>query len=158
MAEPASPARLLTGIAGVATITLGLVIGLREVPADAWWPVGRWLVAGVVAHDAVLAPISVVLGLVVLRRVPEGWRPAARAALLVLGASLLLLACVLVASGLRRNPTVLPFPTWASVLGAAALVLVVPAAVRLWSARLTRSRASAPPAAPDPPPATPPPR
>ena len=158
MAERSSPARLLTGVVGVAVIGFGVVVGLREVPVDAWWPVGRWLVAGIVAHDAVLAPTSVVLGLVLLRRVPEGWRPAARAALLVLGASLLLLACVLVASGLRRNSTVLPFPTWASVLGAVVLALAVPAALRLWPARLTRTRASAPPAAPGPPPATPPPR
>ncbi len=156
MAERPSPARLVIGVVGVAAIGFGLLVGLREVPVAAWWPVGRWLVAGILAHDAVLAPISVLLGLVVLRRVPDRWRPTARAALLALGASLLLLACVLVASGLRRNPTVLPFPAWASVLGAMVLVVAVSAAVRLWSARLTQTPANAPPAAPDPAPATPP--
>lgn len=156
MAERPSAARLLLGACGAALMGLGLVIGLREVPVGSWWPVARWLVAGVVAHDAVVAPVSVVLGLVVLRRVPGSWRPVARAALLALGAVLLLLACVLVASGMRRNPTILPFAAGASVLGAVLVAVVVPVVVRLWAGRLTRTPASGPPGAPVPPHATPP--
>jgi hypothetical protein len=117
--------RLALGAAGVVAMGAGLLIGVREIPPDDWWPVARWLAGGLVVHDALVAPAAVVLGVVVLRRVPPSWQHGLRTALLAVGALGFLLVCVLVASGMRRNPTVLPGDPVVSALGALALVVVV---------------------------------
>lgn len=118
---------LLLG-AGVLAVALGLRLGVGAVPVSQWWPVARWLAGGVVLHDAVLAPVAVVMGVVVLRRVPVAVRSALRVALLGAGSFGFLLVCVVAGSGTRRNPTVLP-QTLASAVSAAAVAVLLAAAL-----------------------------
>lgn len=67
-------------VAGVA----GAVQLLAQGPADVAHAVA-WLAAGVLAHDAVLAPAVVVAGLVVWPRLPEPARAPAAVAAVVVG-------------------------------------------------------------------------
>jgi hypothetical protein len=86
-----------------------------------------WLVAGVLLHDAVLAPLTVVAAWAALRVVgAERVRPWA-VAVVLLGPLTLLSVPVLGRFGARRdNPTLLDRPYWA---GWSVVVAVVAAAI-----------------------------
>lgn len=117
--------RVFLAATGLAAMGVGLVIGLRDVPVDQWWPVARWLAGGVLLHDAVIAPLSLLVGVLVLRRVPPRFRTALRAGLLTLGAAAVLVLCVAAAQRIGRNPTlVVTSPGWV-VAGAVIAVLLV---------------------------------
>lgn len=109
---------------GAGLMVLGAVVGVTSVPREQWPSVALWLAGGVAVHDAVLAPLAVVLGLVVLPRVPPAWRPALRGA--ALGAAVLAVVAVAVVAGAagRRNPSVVPQDPAASVAVALALLVV----------------------------------
>ena len=144
MTETWTVARLGLLGAGVALVGVGVVVGLTSVPQGQWPSVLLWLAGGVAVHDAVLAPAAVVLGALVLPRVPVGWRPALRAG--ALGAVVLAIVAVVivVASGMRRDPSVVPVPLSTSlVVAAAVLVLAVLAGAAVGTAR-TRPRAPEP--------------
>ena len=68
--------RVLLGVVGVAAIGWGLWL-LSDDGLERWRSQAVWVVAGVLAHDAVVAPLVVVLG-VIAGRV---WRPRARGAI-----------------------------------------------------------------------------
>jgi len=134
MTETWTVARLGLLGAGVALVGVGVVVGLTSVPQGQWPSVLLWL-AGAAA---------VVLGALVLPRVPVGWRPALRAG--ALGAVVLAIVAVVivVASGMRRDPSVVPVPLSTSlVVAAAVLVLAVLAGAAVGTAR-TRPRAPEP--------------
>lgn len=109
---------------GVGTMVLGVVVGVTSVPDEQWPSVALWLAGGVAVHDAVLAPLAVVLGLVVLPRVPPAWRPALRGA--ALGAAVLAVVAVAVVAGAagRRNPSVVPRDPATSVAVSLAVLVV----------------------------------
>jgi hypothetical protein len=67
--------RLLVGAAGVALVVVGAVLLLRRGLADVADAV-LWLGGGVLGHDGVLAPLAVVVGAVVVPRLPTSLRPA----------------------------------------------------------------------------------
>ena len=69
-----------------------------------------WLAGGVAVHDAVLAPAAVVLGALVLPRVPVGWRPALRAGTLAAAVLGIVAVVIVAASRIRRDPSVVPVP------------------------------------------------
>ncbi len=135
-------ARLTIGAIGLAAITVGLVLAVVEVPSGSRFAVATWLVGGLVVHDAVLAPAALVLGVVVLDRVPAGWRPALRAGLLGVGSLGFLLVCLVVATGLRRNPTVLPLDPVVGMLGALALLSTLVLLTAVWTVDRRRHRGS----------------
>ncbi|MGY4642883.1 hypothetical protein [Cellulomonas sp. URHB0016] len=111
---------------GTAMVGTGVVVGLTSVPQGQWPSVLLWLAGGVAVHDAVLAPAAVLLGAAVLGRVPPPWRPALRAG--ALGAAVLAVFAVVivVASGMRRDPSVVPVPpTTSLVVATSVLVLAV---------------------------------
>ena len=84
-----------------------------------------WLLGGVVAHDAVLAPLVVLAGVVAAARLPAWARGAAAAALVVLGPVTLTALPALGRFGVRAdNPTLLDRPYAAGWAAVAALVLV----------------------------------
>ena len=62
------------GLAGVAAIGWGLWL-LRDDGLERWRSQAIWLAGGVLAHDAVLAPLVVLLGVAAARV----WQPRARA-------------------------------------------------------------------------------
>ncbi|MBO9555140.1 hypothetical protein [Cellulomonas sp.] len=141
-----SAGRLVLLGVGVGLVAAGAVIGLTSIPQHQWPSVLVWLAGGVAVHDAVLAPTAVVLGLVVLPRVPAPWRPALRAG--ALGAVVLALFSVVVVVGhaARRNPSVVPVPPTTSLVVAGALLVLavmVGAAVGT-AAHRTRRAAPAP--------------
>ena len=109
---------------GVVLVGTGVVIGLTTVPQGQWPSVLLWLAGGVAVHDAVLAPTAILVGLVVLPRVPPDWRPALRAG--ALGAVVLALFAlvIVVASSMRRDPSVVPVPLSTSLVVATAVLIL----------------------------------
>lgn len=92
------------GLAGLAWgARQGLDLGFDDISAAT-----VWLVAGVIAHDGVLAPIVLVLALVATRLLPLWLRGPLAAGLVVLGSVTLLAIPVLGRFGARAdNPTLL---------------------------------------------------
>jgi hypothetical protein len=74
--------RVALGAAGVGLGLVGACAFITSVPARQWLGVGVWLGGGVAVHDALLAPASVVLGWLTVRRSPRRWRPLLRTSLL----------------------------------------------------------------------------
>ena len=70
--------RLLLGFTGVAAIGWGFWL-LSDDGLERWRSQAVWIVGGVLAHDAVIAPLVVVLGVAAARV----WRPRARRAIAV---------------------------------------------------------------------------
>ncbi|WP_421732753.1 hypothetical protein [Cellulomonas sp.] len=131
-----STGRLALLALGVVLMGTGVVVGLTTVPQGQWPSVLIWLAGGVAVHDAVLAPTAIVLGLVVLPRLGADWRPAVRAG--GLGAAVLALfaVVVVVASTMRRDPSVVPVPLSTSlVVASSVLVLAVMIGAALGTAR-----------------------
>ncbi|WP_299443998.1 hypothetical protein [uncultured Phycicoccus sp.] len=123
-------ARIALGGAGAAALAWGLLLlaGLGpQVLAVAVWAVG-----GIVGHDAVIAPLVVVVGALAAARVPGWLRPVLVGLLVVLGPLTLVAVPVLGRFGARvDNPTLLDRPYWAGYLAVVALALVVTAALAL---------------------------
>jgi hypothetical protein len=117
--------RVVLGAAGLAAAAYGTVtlLGLGAENLLATLP---WLLGGVVAHDAVLAPLVVLTGVIAAVRLPGWARGAAAAALVVLGSVTLAAVPALGRFGARPdNPTLLDRPYAAGWAALAALVLVV---------------------------------
>jgi len=99
----------------------------------------RWLLAGIVLHDVVLAPLVAVAGLLVTRLVPGPYRAIVQGALIVSGA--LALATLPLWRGYTSNPgnpTVDPLPygrNLAIVLGCVWFAAGALAAGRAWRSR-----------------------
>ena len=122
-ATPLLAPRLLLGGAGLAAAAYGLWELGRTGPANvvATLP---WLVAVVVVHDAVLAPLVVLAGVVAAPRLPTWSRAAAAGALVLLGPVTLAAAPAIGRFGARPdNPTLLDRPYAAGWALLAALVL-----------------------------------
>lgn len=89
-------------------VGLGVVLGLvgvyafvTAVDVSQWIGAGVWLAAGVAAHDALLAPAALMLGVVLLPRLPARFRGPARGVLLALAVGVMLSVPLLVTGGLR---------------------------------------------------------
>ena len=70
--------RALLGLIGVAAMGWGFWL-LRDDGLERWRSQAVWIVGGVLAHDAVIAPLVVVLGVLAARM----WRPRARGVIAV---------------------------------------------------------------------------
>ncbi|NYG07923.1 uncharacterized protein (DUF983 family) [Phycicoccus badiiscoriae] len=98
----AGSGRLLLGVAGVGLGLVGVWQFAAHVPLSGWVRVLVWLVAGVVVHDGLLAPLGVVSGWLVARRTPTPVRSAVRIAGLATLTVVLLLVPLLATGGLRH--------------------------------------------------------
>lgn len=115
-------ARLAVGALGVAATAYGLVL-LLGLGTDQLVSVLVWVVGGVVAHDGLIAPLVVALGVLAAVRAPSRWRIPLLWALVVLGPLTLVAVPVLGRLGAKAdNPTLLDRPYW---LGYAVIVTVV---------------------------------
>lgn len=115
-------ARLGLGSLGVAVTAYGLFL-LLGLGTEQLAGVLVWVVGGVVAHDGVIAPLVLVLGVLVAVRAPSSWRTPLLWALVVLGPLTLVAVPVLGRFGAKAdNPTLLDRPYW---LGYAVIVAVV---------------------------------
>jgi len=134
--ETWTPGRVALLGTGVVLVGVGVVVGLTSVPPSQWQSVLLWLAGGVAVHDVVLAPTALVLGALVLPRVPVGWRPALRSGALGAAVLAILAVVIVVASGMRRDPSVVPVPVTTSlVLATAVLVLAVLVGAAVGTAR-----------------------
>jgi FtsH-binding integral membrane protein len=122
--------RLRVGL-GAVGVLLGLYGGWLVVSrqdAAGILDLGLWLVGGVVVHDAVIAPLVLLLALAA-RRLPAAHRRATAVALVVTGSLSLLAVPVLTRLGARPdNPTLLDRPylwSWAALLVLTAAVVVL---------------------------------
>jgi hypothetical protein len=143
--SPMTVARVALGVAGAAAAAYGLYLLLGQ-PLDRAGNTVLWAAGGVVAHDAVIAPIVVALGVLVVTRAPGWLRVPLVRLLVVLGPLTLVAVPVLGRFGARAdNPTLLDRPYWAGYLGIVAVALALTAADAL------RRRARERPQAPTPP-------
>jgi len=120
--------RLVIGAVGVGVAAYGAWLLLSRQDAEQLRSAVVWLVAGVVLHDAVLAPVVVVLGLVGSRLLPPAARAPVAVGAVVLGSVTLLAVPVLGGFGARSdNPSLLDrdYTTGWLVLAAVVVVLVV---------------------------------
>ncbi|MEX5633323.1 hypothetical protein [Parafrankia sp. FMc2] len=129
--------RVLLVCAGLAALGYGLA-GLVTHPRPVNLPNStRWLAGGVLVHDLVLVPATVLVGLVLARFVPAPYRAVAQGALIVSASvALMCLPLWLGYGGTPGNPTTNPLPyrrNLALVLGAvwaAAAAIMILRAVR----------------------------
>ena len=115
--------RVGVGAVGLAALGWGLTLlaGLGRPVLD----VVVWLAGGIVAHDAVLAPVVVGLGVLTATTAPAWLRPSLVRLLLVLGPLTLVAVPVLGHFGARPdNPTLLDRPYTAGWLVLALLAVV----------------------------------
>jgi hypothetical protein len=117
-------ARAVTGAAGAALAAYGAV-RLLELGWDNLASTVVWLVAGVVAHDALLAPAVVLAAWLASRRLPATARWFVARVTIVLGPLVLLSVPVLGRFGAKPdNPSLLDRPYFAGLATCAALVLL----------------------------------
>jgi len=130
--------RVLLGLTGAVAAAYGGLLLLDNGFGDLV-DVATWLVAGVLLHDLVLAPLVIVLVVVAARFLPDAWRAPAAAALVVLGSVTLLAIPVLGRFGERAdNPTLLDrsyWAGWALIVGLTLLTTALTITVRARSAR-----------------------
>lgn len=118
--------RVLLVAAGIAAIGFGLW-HWRDIDPEKLTSTLVWMAGVVVAHDLVLAPLVVALGVVAARLVPQRWRTPLAVGFVLWGTLTLIALPVLSGMGERPdNPTLLdrPYATawWA---GTALVVLCV---------------------------------
>lgn len=97
----AGAGRLVLGLTGVALGLVGVWQFVAQVPTTGWVRVVVWLVAGIVVHDGLLAPLGVVSGRLVAGRSPERTRPVLRFAGLAVLTVIVLAVPLLATGGIR---------------------------------------------------------
>jgi hypothetical protein len=113
--------RLAIGGCGLAAGAYGLVLMAQSGVANIAHAMG-WLIGGVVAHDGVLAPATLIVATLATRVLPAWVRGPAALGLIVLGSLTLLAIPVLGRFGADpRNPTVLDRDYTAGWLAVAAI-------------------------------------
>jgi hypothetical protein len=105
--RPTLLARIALGAFGVWIASIGARAQLRHGPVQNT-SVGRWLLGGVLAHDAVIAPAVFVLGALIARWSPARVRQALAAILLIGGSVLIVGWPEVLRKGRGANPTVGP--------------------------------------------------
>ncbi len=125
--------RLLLGALGVAVAAYGGWLLLQEDLSDLV-DTAVWLAGGVVLHDFVLVPLTLLLGLALVRLLPANLRAPVVGGLVVLGTVTLMAVPVLGGWGANAdNPTILDrnYPVgWLVVAGVTMLVVVVTIVLR----------------------------
>lgn len=124
--------RVLVGVAGVALMGVGssLLMGVGDLTG-----VLVWLGGAVVLHDALIAPLVLLVGLVLVR---GGVRGPVRGALMVSGALTMVALPVLLRPGRPANSSVLPLDysrNWLIALVAVTTVTALVLAARRFAHR-----------------------
>ena len=96
-----SRVRVTIGAVGVALAAVGAYAFVTAVDPGQWIGTVAWVAAGIAAHDALLAPLAVVVGFLLLPRLPARVHGPARAVLLALAVVTILTVPLLVTGGLR---------------------------------------------------------
>jgi hypothetical protein len=118
--------RLLLGALGVAVAAYGAWLLLQEDLSDLV-DTAIWLAGGIVLHDFALVPLTLLLGVVLVRLLPANRRAPVAGGLVVLGTVTLMAVPVLGGWGANAdNPTILDrnYPAgWLVVAGVTILVV-----------------------------------
>ncbi len=127
--------RALIGLAGILLAAVG-VMKLVDRGVDNLTHTAVWLIAGVIAHDGLLAPVVVVLGVMMVRALPRWARGPVVGGFVVLGSATIMAIPVLGRFGARAdNPSLLDRNYTAGWLVLAALVVAGVAAASWWNRR-----------------------
>jgi hypothetical protein len=125
--------RLLLGALGVAVAAYGAWLLLQEDLSDLV-DTAVWLAGGVVLHDFVLVPLTLLLGVALVRLLPANLRAPVAGGLIVLGTVTLMAVPVLGGWGANAdNPTILDrnyAAGWLAVAGATILAVLVTIVLR----------------------------
>ena len=133
----------------IALAALGVIIAVRggwmlltNSTGDQLVSAGAWLLGGVVAHDFVIAPVTIAVGWLLIRLVPAWSRGAVAAGAIVLGTLTIVALPMLRGWGRQPDmPSLLPRDYWAGWLAVAGLVAISVLALSLITrARERRSR------------------
>ena len=120
--------RLLLGVLGVSVAAYGVWLLLQEDLTDLV-ATAVWLAGGVVLHDFVVVPLTLLLGLALTRLLPANLRAPLVGGLVVLGTVTLMAVPVLGGWGANAdNPTILDrdYPAgWLVVAGVTMLVVML---------------------------------
>jgi hypothetical protein len=124
--------RVVIGLGGVAIASYGVVL-LAERGLGDLVDVGLWLAGGVLVHDALIAPVTLLVVAVAVRVVPGRWWAPAAAWLVVVGTVTLVAVPALGRFGAEPdNPTLLDRPYWT---GWALFATLVAGAALCWGIR-----------------------
>ena len=93
--------RAAIGATGVLLVVVGAYAFLTAVDPGQWVGAVAWVAAGIAAHDALLAPVALVVGFLLLPRLPDRARGPARGALLAVAVLTILTVPLLVTGGVR---------------------------------------------------------
>lgn len=104
----ALPARIALGGFGLWVLSIGARGLLKGHPFAANEPVGKWLLGGVIVHDALIAPVVFVLCAVTYRVAGVRVRQALAAILLIGGSAVIVGLPDVLRKGHNSNPTVTP--------------------------------------------------
>jgi hypothetical protein len=138
--------RLLLGALGVAVAAYGAWLLLQEDLSDLV-DTAIWLAGGIVLHDFVLVPLTLLLGVVLVRLLPANRRAPVAGGLVVLGTVTLMAVPVLGGWGANAdNPTILDRNYPAGWLVVAGVTILVVAALVL-TTTFTQARRSGGPGA-----------
>ncbi len=119
-------------VVGWAAIVFGAWSAWSHMGPPARASFALFFVGAAIVHDAVVAPIAIVVGTAVARRAPRLARAAIGSALIVSAAVTLAVWPVVRRYGeLADNPSFLPHPAWIALLGIVAAVWVVAGAAIL---------------------------
>jgi hypothetical protein len=125
--------RLLLGALGVGVAAYGAWLLLQEDLSDLV-DTAVWLAGGVVLHDFVLVPLTLLLGVALVRLLPADLRAPVAGGLVVLGTVTLMAVPVLGGWGANAdNPTILDrnYPAgWLLVAGVTILVVALTVVIR----------------------------
>lgn len=140
MPRPTRPSRATAGraaliVVGVAVVGYGVLLLVTRQDGAQVSNALLWLVGGVVLHDGLVAPVTIVLTVGATRLLPRPWREPATVALVVLGPLTLLAIPVLGSFGaVPDDPGLLERPYLTSWL-AVVTVTVVAVGVAGWVRR-----------------------
>ncbi|WP_109508776.1 hypothetical protein [Nocardioides speluncae] len=133
----------MTRVALIGTGLLAAAYGgwlLLDLGWDNLVATANWLVAGVILHDAVLAPVTILATVVLARLLPSAWRAPVTVGAIVLGSLTLLAIPVLGRYGAKAdNPTLLDRNYTGGWLAVAALTCAGVAVAALANARRRRN-------------------
>ena len=126
--------RLLLGATGVVLVLVGVVF-LSDDGVGDLVGVGAWLVGGVVAHDAVVAPLVVVVGVLGVPRLPPAFRAPAVVGLVVLMTVTLMAVPVIGRFGAKADDHGLLNRPYVALWLVFAALLVVAVVIASWARR-----------------------
>jgi hypothetical protein len=150
----AAKLRIALGTVGVGVLAYGVWGIMTDPVITARAEIGRWLIAGVIAHDALLAPVVFLLCAAAFRVTGARLRGRLAAGLLIGGSLVLIAIPGLTQQGRNTNRTVLPLDyarNLAALLAGLAAVLLLLSAVDAVRARRGAGARPGPARSADPP-------